>query len=175
MRNQVLRYGCNLIQRMLTFMGSMSLSGGTTTGCEPLVGFEMAVGAFFVVVESDSSPSLIAVLVTFRVAVFFTGAGGSLGFIAAVLVVRVAIAGFGSVGVVVFERVALAFVAVEVVGFGMRGAILCTRLRCWVSGPLMVSITTRRVPRRSRSSGHPHILRLNAQRPKLNFSWLFNI
>lgn len=133
-------------------MGSMSRSGGTTIGWEPLIGFGTA-GVFFVVVESESkgpSLSLVVVLVTFRAAVFFAGAGGSLGFIAPVFVVRVVVAGAGSVGVVAFERIALAFIAaVEATGFGMRGAmILCTRLHCWAS----VSITTRRV-RRSRS-GH---------------------
>ena len=93
-----------------------------------MIGFE-AADAFFVVVESDSSLSLVVVLVTFRVAVFFTGAGGSLGFIAAVFVVRVVIPGAGSVGVAVFERVALAVIAaVEAAGFGIRGAIF-TRLR----------------------------------------------
>jgi hypothetical protein len=99
-----------------------------TTGCEPLVGFEAAAGAFFVVVESrleGPSLSLVAVWVTFRVAAFFTGAGGPLGFIAAVRVVRVATAGVGSAGVVVFERVAL---VVIVAGFGKREVILCTRL-----------------------------------------------
>jgi hypothetical protein len=88
-----------------------------------------AAGAFFVVVASESKPSLsfVAVLVTFRVAVFFTGARGSLGFIAAALVVRVAVAGARSVGVAVFERVALVvIVAVDVAGFGKREAILCT-------------------------------------------------
>lgn len=88
--------------------------------------FGAAAGAFFVV-ESESkrpSSSFVVVLVTFFVAVFFTGAGGSLGFIAAVLVVRVVAAGVGSVGVAVFERVAL---VVIVAGFGKREAILCTR------------------------------------------------
>lgn len=67
-------------------------------------------------------------MVTFLVAVFFTGAGGSLGFIAAVRVARVVVAGVGSVGVFAFERVALvAIVVVDVVGFGKREAILCTR------------------------------------------------
>ena len=71
------------------------------------------------------------VLVTFLVAVFFTGAGGSLGFIAAVLVVRVVVAGVGSVGVVVFERVALVvIVAVDVAGFGKREAMSWTWLGC---------------------------------------------
>lgn len=112
----------------------MSWSGGTTTGCEPLIGFEVG-GAFFVVAASESkgpSLSFVVVLVTFRAVVFFTGAGGSLGFIAAVFVVRVVVAGVVSVGVVIFERVPLAVIAaVELAGFGMRGAILCTRLRCW--------------------------------------------
>lgn len=105
----------------------MSRSGGTTTGCEPFVGFEAAAGAFFVAAESESkepSLSLVAVWVTFRVAVFFTGAGGPLGFIAAVRVARVVVAGAGSAGVVVFERVAL---VVIVAGFGKREVILCTR------------------------------------------------
>lgn len=128
-------------------MGSMSRSGGTTTGCEPLVGFEAAGGAFFAAVESESiepSLSLVAVLATFRVAVFFTGAGGSLGFIAAVRVVRVFFAGVGSAGAAAFERVALVvIVAVEVVGFGKREAILCTRFGRWPVG--RASITTRRV------------------------------
>jgi len=74
------------------------------------------------------SLSFVAVLVTFLVAVFFTGAGGSLDFIAAVLVVRVVVAG---AGVVVFERVALVvIVAVALAGFGKREAILCTWLGC---------------------------------------------
>lgn len=89
-----------------------------------MTGFKATAGGFFIVVESESSLSLVAVLVTFRAAVFFVGACSSLGFIAAVFVVRVVIAGVGSVGVVVFERVALAGIAaVEAAGFGMRGAI----------------------------------------------------
>jgi len=83
-------------------------------------------------VESESrAPSLSFVtgLVTFRVAVFFTGDGGSLGFIAVVLVVRVVVAGAGSVGVAALERVALVvIVAVDGTGFGRREAILCTYL-----------------------------------------------
>jgi hypothetical protein len=78
-------------------------------------------------VSGGPSPSLVTVLVVFRAAVFFAGAGGSLGFIAAALVVRVAVAGAGSLGVTVFERVALVvIVAVDVTGFGNREAILCT-------------------------------------------------
>lgn len=100
-----------------------------------MVCFEAAGGAFFVVAGSESkgpSLSFVVVLVTFLVAVFFTGAGGSLGFIAAVLVVRVAVAGAGAgAGVVVFERVALVvIVAVALAGFGKREAILCTWFGC---------------------------------------------
>ena len=103
-----------------------------TLGCVALACFEAAGGAFLVAVESESrAPSLFFAtgLVTFRVAVFFTGDGGSLGFIAAVLVVRVVVAGAGSVGVAALERVALvAIVAVDVTGLGRREAILCTYL-----------------------------------------------
>jgi len=97
-----------------------------------LVCFEPAASAFLVAVESESkAPSLSFAtgLVTFRVAVFFTGDSGSLGFIAAVLVVRVVVAGARSVGVAALERVALVvIVAVEVTGFGSREAILCSYL-----------------------------------------------
>lgn len=62
--------------------------------------------------------------------VFFTGAGGSLGFIAAVLVVRVVVAGAGSVGVVAFERVALVVIfLVDVAGFGKREAMIMYLVR----------------------------------------------
>lgn len=101
-------------------------------------------GTLLVCAESESKePSLflVAVLVAFRVTVFFTGAGGSLGFIAAVFVARVVVAGAGSVGVVAFERVALvAIVVVDGAGFGKREAILCTRL----------ASTNVRLPSRSR-------------------------
>ena len=119
------------------------------TGCVALVCFGGAAGAFFVVVGSSSvgpSLSFVAVLVTFRVAVFFAGAGGSLGFIAAVLVMRVVVAGAGSVGVAAFERVALVvIVVVDVTGFGRREAILCT----WFGGVSLLSINATRLRSRS--------------------------
>lgn len=148
---QIFRHEMNLIWQTLTLMGSMSRSGGTTTGCAALVCFGGAAGAFFVVPGSSSggpSLSFVAVLVTFRVTVFFTGAGGSLGFIAAVLVVRVVVIGAGSVGVAAFERVALVvIVAVEVTGFGRREAILCTRFGS--SADVSLSIDATRLRSRS--------------------------
>lgn len=81
-------------------------------------------------VESESnkpSLSLATVLVTFRVVVFFTGAGGSLGFIKAVFVVRVVVGGAGSVGEAAFERVVLVVIVLEEAGgFGKREAMSCT-------------------------------------------------